>query len=82
MSTQERSLTGGNMTVRRALLLDLILLGVLVPYFLLWPVPIEPVQYIPSRNPGMTGPFTQNETLVGVQHLIKGVGQRPEDVIG
>jgi len=82
MSTQDRSLTGGNRTVRCALLLVLILLGVLVAYFLLWPVPIEPVQYITSRTPGMTGPFTQNETLVGVQHLIKGVGQGLEDVIG
>lgn len=80
MSTQDGSLTVGNRIVRCALLIVLILLGVIVAYLLLWPVPIKPVRYIPSRNPGMTGPFTQNEALVGVQHLIKGVGQGPEDV--
>lgn len=58
----------------------LILLGVVVAYLLLWPVPIEPVRYIPSENPGMTGVFVQNEALAGVEQLIKGIGEGPEDV--
>ena len=67
-------------TAQAALLMSLVLLGVLAAYLLLWPVPIEPLRYIPSENPGMTGLFSQNERLAGIQHLIRGVGQGPEDV--
>ena len=49
-------------------------------YLLLWPVPIDPVVYVPSHNPGMTGPFAQNEDLSGAEHLAAGVGLGPEDV--
>jgi hypothetical protein len=80
MPTHEKPLTGAKRTVRRALVIILVLLGVTVAYLLLWPGPIEPVRYIPSKNPGTTGPFVENEILIGVQHLIKGIGQGPEDI--
>ena len=49
-------------------------------YLFFWPVPIDPAVYIPSHNPGMTGPFAQNANLSGVEHLVAGLGLGPEDV--
>ena len=66
--------------MRRILWIIVILLVGIGAYLLLWPVPIEPVRYEPSENPGMTGPFVQNEALASVQHLINGIGQGPEDI--
>ena len=80
MQTQDGSSTGTKKTIRLGLLIIFVFLGVTVAYLLLWPVPIEPVRFIPSKNPGRTGPFAENEILAGVQHLIKGIGQGPEDI--
>ena len=66
--------------MRWVLWIIVILLVGIGAYLLLWPVPIEPVQYEPSENPGMTGPFVQNEALASVQHLINGIGLGPEDI--
>jgi sugar lactone lactonase YvrE len=49
-------------------------------YLLTWPVPFDPVEWTPAPNPGMEGPFSPNETLAPVEHLIPGVGEGPEDV--
>lgn len=80
MPTPERPLTGIKRAVRSTLLIILVLFSVAVAYLVLWPVPIEPVRYVPSPNPGMTGPFVENEALAAVQHLVMGVVLGPEDI--
>ena len=48
-------------------------------YFTFWPVPIDPVAWRPSPNPGMTGVFAANDRLQGIRQLpVPGPG--PEDV--
>ena len=48
-------------------------------YFAFWPVPIVPVSWPPSPNPGRTGPFSANDRLHGLQQFpVPGPG--PEDV--
>ena len=66
--------------MRRALWTAVILLAGIAAYLLFWPVPVDPVSYVPSEDPGMTGPFVQNEALAGVRHLINGIGPGPEDI--
>jgi sugar lactone lactonase YvrE len=66
--------------MQRVLLIVVILLVGIVTYLLVWPVSIEPVRFDPSENPGMTGPFVQNDALASVQHLSKDIGQGPEDI--
>lgn len=58
-----------------ALLLALILL-----YFLLWPVPIEPVAWKSPPNPGYTGPFARNQRLSSMELLPLGGLHAPESV--
>ncbi len=57
-----------------------LLIAVLAAYLCFWPVPIDPVAYLPSKSPGMIGPFVQNQDLVGMEHLVPGIGEAPEDV--
>lgn len=57
-----------------------ILIVVLAAYLLWWPVPIDPVAWTPTPNPGKTGPYTQNHQLGAVGHVAVGIGQGPEDV--
>ena len=52
-----------------------------VLYLLLWPVPIEPVAWLPSDNPGYTGPFAISEELNSVQYIPLPDGEfGPEDI--
>ncbi len=66
--------------MKRLLATGLLLIAVLAAYLCFWPVPIDPVAYQPSKNPGMIGPFAQNEDLASVEHLGPDVGLGPEDV--
>lgn len=72
------------MTKRRRLFLILASIAViLVLYFLLWPVAIEPQAWTPSPAPTLTGPYQQNSTLAHVEQLgiVPPVGGfAPEDV--
>ena len=58
----------------------LILLLLIVLYFLVWPVPIEPVAWKAPPNPGYTGPFAENELLKAIEFLEIGTNHGPEDV--
>jgi len=58
-----------------------ILIGIICVYFLVWPVPIEPVSWKSPPNPGYTGPFARNEKLKGLQFLPIGKNHGPEDVV-
>ena len=64
----------------RALRLLLVLVVLAGAYLLLWPVPVEPVEFLPSENPGLEGPFRPNLQLAAVEHLAEGIGTGPEDV--
>ncbi|MBI4964520.1 MAG: strictosidine synthase family protein [Desulfomonile tiedjei] len=56
-------------------------IGIVCVYFLVWPVPIEPVAWQSPPNPGYTGPFARNERLKGLQLLPIGKNHGPEDVV-
>ncbi len=52
----------------------------IVLYFLLWPVPIEPVAWTAPPNPSYTGPFEPNDRLKGIETLPVGDNHGPEAV--
>jgi len=58
----------------------LALLVLLAGYFLLWPVPIEPIAWQAPVNPGYAGPFERNERLTGLQTFDLGGLHGPEDI--
>jgi sugar lactone lactonase YvrE len=51
----------------------------LVLYLLLWPVPIDPVGWTPSDNPGLTGPYEANDSLAQAKLYSLDGGYGPED---
>ena len=50
-------------------------LGAGILYLLFWPVPIEPVVWVPDPDPGLTGPHAQNEKLAPLALLTPMMGQ-------
>lgn len=67
------------MTMKRKILLGLLaLLGVLVLYLLLWPVPIDPAAWTPPEAPKLEGAFAVNNRLSAVEKLPKSDGHKPE----
>lgn len=52
----------------------------LVAYLLFWPVPIDPVPFVTSKNPGATGDFSMNKSLSSVKSVLNDIGLGPEDV--
>jgi sugar lactone lactonase YvrE len=66
--------------LRKGLYALLVILGLIVLYFLAWPVPIKPVAWKAPPNPGYTGPFAQNELLKAIEFLKIGPNYGPEDV--
>ena len=56
----------------------LVLLAVL--YLLAWPTPVTPVVWQPSPDPGLSEDFSPNTDLTGVEHLVSGIGEGPEDI--
>ncbi len=53
----------------RMIRLILALAAVAGAYLLLWPVPVDPAEYLPSENPGLNGPFQPNQQLAEVEQL-------------
>jgi sugar lactone lactonase YvrE len=49
-------------------------------YFLLWPIPLEPVAWTPPTAPELSGIYQQNQKLAGTERLSLGPGFAPEDV--
>ncbi|MBM4326666.1 MAG: SMP-30/gluconolactonase/LRE family protein [Deltaproteobacteria bacterium] len=66
--------------MRKTALTVVLLIALVCVYFLVWPVPIEPVSWKPPSNPGYTGPFARNERLKGLEFLPIGKNHGPEDV--
>jgi sugar lactone lactonase YvrE len=65
---------------RKILLLALVIVLLIVVYFLVWPVPIEPVAWKSPPNPGYTGAFAPNDRLKGFEFLKLGGKHGPEDI--
>lgn len=69
------------MSRRKILIIGLLaIVGLLVLYLLLWPVPIDPAAWTPPKAPALTGIYQVNNQLAAVQKLGKGACRGPEDV--
>ncbi len=66
--------------MRRIAMGAALLVGLLLVYLALWPVPIEPSAWVAPPNPGYTGPFASNERLSGLEILRIGDHRGPEDI--
>ena len=58
-----------------------LLIAILAIYLCFWPVPVEPVVWEASTNPGYTGYFEQNERLEAAEKLSMGQLSGPEAAI-
>lgn len=60
----------------------LVLLSLALAYFLAWPVPVDPVAWEPSTDPGYVGDFAVNTKLNEAQYIDLPVGEYgPEDLV-
>jgi len=66
--------------LKRILWSLLLIIIVIVIYFVVWPVPIDPLAWEAPTNPGYSGPFVPNERLKGIQVLPIGDNHGPEDI--
>ncbi len=66
--------------VKKVLLSLVIVIALVVLYFIVWPVPIEPVAWEAPPNPGYAGAFAVNERLKGVETLPIAGNHGPEDI--
>lgn len=67
------------MMKRLAIVVAIALVG-MGAYLLFWPVPIAPIAWTPSPNPGQTGAFAKNDGFRSLRILISEAGLGPEDV--
>jgi sugar lactone lactonase YvrE len=58
----------------------LFIIIVIIIYFLVWPVPIDPVSWVAPPNPGYTGSFAKNERLKGIETFSIADNHGPEDI--
>ncbi|HEY6403448.1 MAG TPA: SMP-30/gluconolactonase/LRE family protein [Blastocatellia bacterium] len=66
--------------MKRLVIVVAIALVGLAAYLLFWPVPIDPIAWTPSPNPGETGAFAESDGFRAPQKLIAEAGLGPEDV--
>ena len=65
--------------MRKVVYVILRLVVLLTLYLLLWPVPIQPVGWTPSDNPGLMGPYQANDLLAQAELYALAGGHGPED---
>jgi sugar lactone lactonase YvrE len=58
----------------------LVIIILIILYFLVWPVPIDPVSWEVPPNPGYTGSFAKNEKLKGIETFSIANNHGPEDI--
>src|SRR6266545_487178 len=80
MGNIDRSVRTRQMMMKRLVTVVVIALVGLAAYLFFWPVPIAPIAWTPSPNPGQTGVFAQNAGFRSPQKLIAEAGLGPEDV--
>ncbi|MBW1785996.1 MAG: SMP-30/gluconolactonase/LRE family protein [Deltaproteobacteria bacterium] len=66
--------------MKKVLWVLLLLVLIVVAYFLIWPVPVDPVAWEAPENPGLSGPFAANKRLGGLETLSMGDHHGPEDI--
>jgi sugar lactone lactonase YvrE len=66
--------------MKKLLLVLILVLGLVILYLLVWPVPISPVAWNPPPAPALTGVYQQNSLLSPVERISLGEGFAPEDV--
>ena len=66
--------------MKKLLLVLILVLGLVILYLLIWPVPISPVAWNPPPAPALTGLCQQNSLLSPVERISLGEGFAPEDV--
>jgi sugar lactone lactonase YvrE len=66
--------------MKKAALTFAIVVLVLAGYLILWPVPIEPVNWNAPAAPGYTGPHTVNNKLASLNMISLGVEEGPEHI--
>jgi sugar lactone lactonase YvrE len=76
----DRSVRMRQIMIRRSAVIGAIALVGLAAYLFFWPVPVDPIAWTPSPNPGLTGAFAQNAGFRSPQKLIAEAGLGPEDV--
>jgi sugar lactone lactonase YvrE len=76
----DRSVRMRQIMIRRLTVIVAIAIVGLAAYLFFWPVPIAPIAWTPSPNPGQTGAFAQNAGFRSLQKLIAEAGLGPEDV--
>jgi sugar lactone lactonase YvrE len=76
----DRSVRMRQIMMRRLAVIVAIALVGLAVYLSFWPVPIDPIAWTPSPNPGRTGAFAQSAGFRSPQKLIADTGLGPEDV--
>jgi sugar lactone lactonase YvrE len=76
----DRSVRTRQMMMKRLAAIVVVALVGLAAYLSFWPVPIDPIAWTPSANPGLTGAFAQSAGFRSPQKLIAEAGLGPEDV--
>lgn len=65
-------------TKRKIFLIFILIIGILVLYLALWPVPIDPQAWTPPEAPPLAGDYQSNDRLASVEKLK--AGHNPEGV--
>jgi len=76
----DRSVRMRQLMMRRLVTVVVIAIVGLAAYMFFWPVPIAPIAWTPSPNPGETGVFARSVGFRSPQKLIAEAGLGPEDV--
>jgi sugar lactone lactonase YvrE len=76
----DRSVRTRQKMIKRLTVVVVIAISGLASYMLFWPVPIDPIAWTPSPNPGQAGGFAKNAGFRSPQKLIAEAGLGPEDV--
>ncbi len=66
--------------LKKTLLAAVAVIGVIILYFIAWPVPIDPIVWKAPPNPGFTGSFKANEDLKDLEIFKIAGNHGPEDV--
>jgi sugar lactone lactonase YvrE len=66
--------------LKRILWSLLVIIIVTILYFMVWPVPIDPIAWEVPPNPGYTGSFAVNERLKGIETFPIADNHGPEDI--
>jgi len=66
--------------LKKILVVVVVIIALLALYFVLWPVPVDPVAWEAPPDPGYTGPFAVNERLKDLETLQLAGNHGPEDI--